>query len=333
MKLSRYTIIFVPFLLGLLCGCNSNCIIITYEIGDVCITRQMYPRYSILSYRSGTCADAGQIYIEEKKGEYKAALAFDTCQNMVYVICQSGTKLTPKHIDTTVWSIQAQQSFVYREREQYIAYLDHILRREIYDNSGFSHIRKSRQNTDWRICYPQQSKWSMTDYDYIGGLQYPTSIHPNADDSIRVLRFVEDELKELQYVSISHYKHDCSPEIIKKGNVGCQLFHVYYECLRRVGEMVLVKDSANNIIDHLNIVLQSQDTIQQTGKETICQCHTRVNSREYYLSVSTEMTEICYSKCHWGSSEDTIIIRTQYDLIDGHYGSHPVKDIFVFEKP
>ncbi|MBQ8939420.1 MAG: hypothetical protein IJ047_04280 [Paludibacteraceae bacterium] len=317
MKLSRLTIYVVTFLMGLLCGCKSNCITITYEIGDICITRQMYPRYSILSYSSGTCAEAGQIYIEEKKGEYEAVLTFDTCQNIVFVASKSTTKLIPKHIDTTVWRVQAPNIFAYSELygEQQIAYLDYRLRLEIYNNSGFNHFRRSRQNTNWQICYPKQSKWNLTDFGYIGGLQHPSSIIPNADDSIHVLRFVEDKLKEVQYVSFSHYKHDCS-----LANVGYQLFHVYYECSTGNGEIVLVKDSANNIIDHLNIVLQSTDY----------QSHTRVNSSEYYLIVSTEETKI-RSECHCGRSEDTIVTRTQYDLINGHYISHPVKDIMVFE--
>lgn len=336
MKPLKLTTYIVTFLVGLLCSCTSNYITIIYEMGDICIIRQMYPRYSILSYSSSTCSDAGHIIIKERKGEYEVVLAIDTCQNIVHVASENGcTELIPKHIDTTVWRIQTPDNRTCIEKygEPQIAYLDYVLSREIYRNSGFSKTRSSRKNPQWHICYPDQSKWNLDDFGYIGRLYQPTTMLPNTNDSILVQQFVENEIKDLQYVSLSNYKHDCSREIIKNGNDGCQLFHVYYECSRWTGEMILVKDSAYNIIDHLNIVLQSKDTIQQTGKETNCQCYTRVNSREYYLSVSTEMTKICYSKCHWGSSEDTIIIRTQYDLIDGHYDSHPVKDIFVFENP
>lgn len=331
MKQLRFTIYIVIFLVGLLCSCTSNYITITYEMGDICITRQMHPRYSILSYSSSTCSDAGHIIIRERKGEYEAVLAIDTCQNIVYVASESGsTKLIPNHIDTTHWRILIPNTRTCKEiyGEQQVAYLEYFLGLEIYKNSSFSNARNSRKNTQWHVCYPNQSKWNLDDFGYIGGLYQPTNMLPNADDSIHVLQFIEHEFNDLQNVSLSNYKHDCSQAIVKKGCNGCQLFHVFYECSNKYGEMILVKDSANNIIDHLNIVLQSNDTIRQAEKSIIYCCHSRVNSRGYYTSVSVETTRSCLE---WPF--DTIVTRTQYDLTDGHYTSHPVNDIFVYEKP
>ena len=300
-------------------------------MGDILITRQMYSHHSVLSYSSSTCSDAGHIIIKERKGEYEAELAIDTCQNIIYVSCVSGsTKLIPKHIDTTVWRVQALGSCTCMEKygEQQIAYLDYALSREIYMNSGFYDTRSTRKNTRWRISYPNQSKWNLDNFGYIGGLYQPATLYPNADDSILVLQFVENEFNNLQYVSLSNYKHDCSKGIANKRCGGGQLFHVFYECSNRNGEMILVKDSANNIMDYLNIVLLSNDTLRRTKKNIIYRCLSRVNSRESYTSVSVETTCIRYD---W--TFDTTITRTQYDLIDGHYISHPVKDINVYEKP
>lgn len=326
-------LIIAAILMGLLCSCTSNYLTITYEIGDICITRQMYPRYSVLTCSCNMCSDAGQIIIQERKGEYEAVLAFDTCQSIVYVASMSGTSLIPKHIDTTIWRVHAPDRYAYEERceEMGMAYLNYDISQEIYYNSGFYETRKSRQNTRWNIRYPNRSKWNIEDMGYIGGLFQPNIILPNADDSTLVLQFVEKELKNIRYVSISNYRHDCCEDIIKKGNDGCQLFHVFYECQNGNGEMILVKDSSNNITDHINIVLQSNDTIHHAEENVIRQCHSRVNSRECYVSVSVETTEI-RSVSSFEKNSDTIITRIQYDLRDGHYLSHPVKDIIVYEK-
>lgn len=331
MKQLRFSIYIITSLMGLLCGCTSDHITITYELGDICITRQMYSHHSILSYSSSTCSDAGHIIIKERKGEYEAMLAIDTCRNIVYVTSQGGcTELIPKHIDTTVWCVKAPDNHTCIELygEQQVAYLDYVLSGEIYKNSGFYDTRSSRKNTHWHINYPNHSKWNLDNFGYIGGLYLPAIMYPNADDSVLVLQFVENEIKNLQYASLSSCKHDFSQDIIKKGCDGCQLFHVYYECSNGNGEVILVKDSANNIIDHLNIVLQSNDTIPQAGKSIIYERYSRVNSWNIYASVSVETTRIC-SECPF----DTVVTRTQYDLIDGHYISHPVNDIFVYEKP
>ena len=300
-------------------------------MGDICITRKMFPRYSILSYSSSTCSDAGQIIIKERHGEYRAILAIDTCQNIIYVTSENNcTELLPVHIDTAVWRVQKLDNHTCMEiyGEQKIAYLDYVLSMEIYENSGFYYTRNSRKNTHWHICYPNQSMWNLNDIGYIGGLYQPATILPSANDSILVLQFMENKFKDLQHVSLSQYKHDCSRDIVKRGCDGCQLFHVFYERANGIGEMVLVTDSANNIIDHLNIVLQSMDTIQQFGTSVIYRCHSRVNSRELYKLVSVETTRI-----RTDYPFDTIVTRTQYDIIGGHYISHPVKDIFVYEKP
>lgn len=321
--------------IGLLCSCSSDHIIITYEYGDICITRQMYSRYSILSYSSSTCSDAGQIIIKEWEGEYEVVLAIDTCQNTVYVVCENSCKgLIPKHINTNVWRVQTHDSCSLAKTygEQQIVYLDYNLSREMYRNSGFYYARETRQNTQWNIHYPNYSSWNIDDFGYIGGISQPSVCLPNAIDSALVLHFVESELKNLQSVSLSNYKYDCMWDIRERGCDGCQLFHLFYECANENGEIILVKDSANNIIDYLNIVLQSLDTVQQSGHDIIYMCRSRVNSREYYTSVSVETNHI-YLEYLCAKSRDTIITRMQYDLIDGHYISHPVKDILVYEKP
>lgn len=334
MKQVKSIILVINILIGLLYSCSSNYITISCEIGDIRVTRKMYSHYSELSYCSSTCSDAGSIIIKERKGEYEAALVLDTTTNKIYVTSQSCTRLIPKKIDTMQWQVLPHDSSILIEQieEQWKVNIDYALSTEIYSNSGAHNARKSRQNSNWIVSYPNHSKWKLRIFGYIGGLDYPLSLFPTSADSAQVLSFVENLLDDVRYISLSNYKHDCSNDIIKKGNDGCQLFHVYYECSTGNGEVIVVKDSTNAISDYLHIAFQSEDTMTQHETSRICKCRSRINSRSHHQTVSVETTQI--SKTYpLESKPDTIVLRTQYDLIDGHYVSHPVNDIMVYEKP